>query len=58
MWKAVEKRSRAVFALKKCFDAFRNATDAQRTFREIMYLQAWQSLTFSTNNQNSKLKNV
>ena len=50
MWKAVEKRSRAVFALKKCFDAFRNATDAQRTFREIMYLQAWQSLTFSTNN--------
>lgn len=27
-------------ALKKCFDAFRNATDAQRTFREIMYLQA------------------
>ena len=27
-------------ALKKCFDAFQNATDAQRTFREIMYLQA------------------
>jgi serine/threonine protein kinase len=25
--------------MKKCFDAFRNATDAQRTFREIMYLQ-------------------
>ena len=41
VWKAVEKRSRAVFALKKCFDAFRNATDAQRTFREIMYLQVW-----------------
>eukprot|EP01036_Dinobryon_divergens_P032200 gene32200-41741_t len=40
VWKAIEKRSRAVFALKKCFDAFRNATDAQRTFREIMYLQA------------------
>lgn len=39
VWKAVEKRSRAVVALKKCFDAFRNATDAQRTFREIMYLQ-------------------
>lgn len=39
VWKAIEKRSRAVFALKKCFDAFRNATDAQRTFREIMYLQ-------------------
>lgn len=29
-----------IVALKKCFDAFRNATDAQRTFREIMYLQA------------------
>jgi len=40
VWKAIEKRSRAVVALKKCFDAFRNATDAQRTFREIMYLQA------------------
>ena len=39
VWKAVEKRSRVVVALKKCFDAFRNATDAQRTFREIMYLQ-------------------
>lgn len=39
MWKAIEKRSRSVIALKKCFDAFRNATDAQRTFREIMYLQ-------------------
>lgn len=40
VWKAIEKRSRSVIALKKCFDAFRNATDAQRTFREIMYLQA------------------
>ncbi|CAN0093966.1 unnamed protein product, partial [Heterosigma akashiwo] len=40
VWKAIEKRSRQVVALKKCFDAFRNATDAQRTFREIMYLQA------------------
>lgn len=40
VWKAIEKRTRQVLALKKCFDAFRNATDAQRTFREIMYLQA------------------
>ena len=39
VWKATEKRTRVVVALKKCFDAFRNATDAQRTFREIMYLQ-------------------
>ena len=26
-------------ALKKIFDAFQNATDAQRTFREISFLQ-------------------
>ena len=39
VWKAIEKRSRAVVALKKCFDAFRNSVDAQRTYREIMYLQ-------------------
>jgi len=39
VWKAVDKRTRQVVALKKCFDAFRNATDAQRTFREVMYLQ-------------------
>ena len=25
--------------MKKIFDAFQNATDAQRTFREIMLLQ-------------------
>ena len=35
VWKVIEKRSRAVIALKKCFDAFRNATDAQRTYREV-----------------------
>ena len=40
VWKAIDKRQRTTVALKKCFDAFRNATDAQRTFREIMYLQA------------------
>jgi mitogen-activated protein kinase 15 len=28
-----------VVAVKKIFDAFRNQTDAQRTFREIMFLQ-------------------
>ncbi|KAG2526463.1 hypothetical protein JM18_003867 [Phytophthora kernoviae] len=39
VWKAIDKNNRQVVALKKCFDAFRNATDAQRTFREIMYLQ-------------------
>lgn len=40
VWKAFNKRTRAVVALKKCFGAFRCDTDAQRTYREIMYLQA------------------
>lgn len=35
----MDKRTRQPVGLKKCFDAFRNATDAQRTFREVMYLQ-------------------
>ena len=39
VWRAIDKRTRQPVALKKCFDAFRNGTDAQRTFREIMYLQ-------------------
>lgn len=39
VWKAIDKKSREVVALKKCYDAFQNATDAQRTFREIMFLQ-------------------
>lgn len=38
VWKAIEKRSRSFVALKKCFDAFRNSTDAQLTYREVMYL--------------------
>ena len=39
VWKAIDKRTRSVVAVKKIFDAFQNATDAQRTFREIMFLQ-------------------
>mmetsp|Transcript_27662 Transcript_27662/g.33582 ORF Transcript_27662/g.33582 Transcript_27662/m.33582 type:complete len:372 (+) Transcript_27662:400-1515(+) len=39
VWKAIDKKSRETVALKKIFDAFQNATDAQRTFREIMFLQ-------------------
>jgi len=42
VFKAVEKKTKEVVALKKIFDAFQNQTDAQRTFREIMYLQALQ----------------
>lgn len=39
VWRAKDKRSQEPIALKKIFDAFQNATDAQRTFREIMFLQ-------------------
>jgi mitogen-activated protein kinase 15 len=39
VWKAYDKKTREKVALKKIFDAFQNATDAQRTFREIMFLQ-------------------
>ncbi|WKY02942.1 hypothetical protein Q1695_016329 [Nippostrongylus brasiliensis] len=39
VWKAVDRRSKEVVALKKIFDAFRNQTDSQRTFREVMFLQ-------------------
>ena len=39
VWRAQDKRTKEVVALKKIFDAFQNATDAQRTFREIMFLQ-------------------
>lgn len=39
VWKSLDKRTRQIVALKKIFDAFQNATDAQRTFREIMFLQ-------------------
>jgi|UniRef100_A0A7S4LAC8 mitogen-activated protein kinase 15 len=40
VWKAIDKKTKETVALKKCFDAFQNSTDAQRTFREIMFLQA------------------
>ena len=40
VWKALARKNNQVCAVKKCFDAFQNSTDAQRTFREIMYLQA------------------
>jgi len=39
VWRANDKRVKEPVALKKIFDAFQNATDAQRTFREIMFLQ-------------------
>ncbi|XP_034867981.1 mitogen-activated protein kinase 15 [Mirounga leonina] len=39
VWKAVDRRTGEVVAIKKIFDAFRDKIDAQRTFREIMLLQ-------------------
>lgn len=39
VWKCLDKRSGETVALKKIFDAFQNSTDAQRTYREIMFLQ-------------------
>ncbi|XP_061752697.1 mitogen-activated protein kinase 15 [Nerophis ophidion] len=39
VWKAVDRQTGEVVAVKKIFDAFRNKTDAQRTFREVMFLQ-------------------
>jgi mitogen-activated protein kinase 15 len=38
VYKVVDRRSRKVKALKKNFDAFINSTDAQRTYREVMFL--------------------
>ena len=39
VWRATDKRTKETVALKKIFDAFQNSTDAQRTFREVMFLQ-------------------
>jgi len=39
VWKAIDKKYKQVVAVKKVFDAFHNATDAQRTYREVMFLQ-------------------
>ena len=35
VWKATDKKTKSIVALKKVFDAFHNPTDAQRTFREV-----------------------
>ncbi|CAN9504027.1 unnamed protein product [Ophioblennius macclurei] len=39
VWKAIDRHTGEIVAVKKIFDAFRNRTDAQRTFREVMFLQ-------------------
>ena len=38
VWKATDRKTDKTVALKKIFDAFQNATDAQRTFREVNFL--------------------
>ncbi|XP_031842280.2 mitogen-activated protein kinase 15 isoform X1 [Nomia melanderi] len=38
VWKAIDRKTKETVAVKKIFDAFQNQTDAQRTFREIMFL--------------------
>lgn len=39
VWKAIDKKTKNTVAVKKVFDAFQNATDAQRTFREVIFLR-------------------
>ena len=38
VFKAVDKKTHETVIIKKCFDAFQNATDSQRKYREIMIL--------------------
>ena len=37
--KATDRQTSETVALKKIFDAFQNQTDAQRTYREVAFLQ-------------------
>lgn len=39
VWKARNKKTGAICALKKIYEAFRNSSDAQKAYREIKYLQ-------------------
>ncbi|KAH3764159.1 extracellular response kinase [Pelomyxa schiedti] len=39
VWKALDRVRNEKVAMKKIFDAFQNQTDAQRTYREIVFLQ-------------------
>lgn len=33
VWKCINKKTKSTCALKRIFDAFRNSTDCQRTYR-------------------------
>ena len=37
----MDRHTGEIVAVKKIFDAFSNATDAQRTYREVAFLQAF-----------------
>ncbi len=39
VWKIIDRKSCKSYALKKCFDSFRNTVDAQRTYREVKYVE-------------------
>ncbi|KAM3137466.1 Protein kinase domain [Paramecium bursaria] len=39
VFKALDKQTKQIVALKKVFDAFHNQTDSQRTFREVIFLE-------------------
>lgn len=39
VWKVQDRKNKCLKALKKNFDAFSNSTDAQRIYREIMFLK-------------------
>lgn len=39
VWRVEELSTGYTYALKKIFGAFQNATDAQRTYREIVFLK-------------------
>ena len=39
VFKATDKKTKEIVALKKLYEAFRNDTDSQRSFREVMLLQ-------------------
>jgi mitogen-activated protein kinase 15 len=39
VWKAMDRGTNEILAVKKCFDCFQNKTDSQRIFREISLLQ-------------------
>ena len=39
VYKIQDRNTGQILALKKNFDAFSNSTDAQRTYRQILFLQ-------------------